>query len=61
VIPATPSGAVTVSAAILSVVCAVLGMLISILAETPVGSTIVAADILAFGLCCLIGNLKDRA
>ena len=50
--------AVTISAAVLSVLCALLGMLISILAETPVGSTIVAVDILAFGLCCLAGKLK---
>lgn len=41
--------------AILSVFCAVLGILISILAGTPVGSTIVAADIAAFALCSLIG------
>lgn len=41
--------------AILSVFCAVLGILISILAGTPVGSTIVAADIAAFTLCSLIG------
>ena len=40
---------VTVCSAVLSIVCALLGMLISILAGTPVGSTIVAIDILAFG------------
>ena len=45
---------VTVCAAVLSVVCATLGILISILAGTPVGSTVVAADAAAFGLCCLI-------
>lgn len=39
---------VTVCSAVLSVVCAVLGLLISIMAGTPVGSTIVAADIAAF-------------
>ena len=50
--------AVTVCAAILSVVCAISGIVISILAETPVGSTVVAVDILAFGLFCLIGKLK---
>ncbi len=39
---------VTICAAILSVVCSLLGILISILAGTPVGSTIVAADIAVF-------------
>ena len=39
---------VTVCSAVLSVICAVIGLLVSILAGTPVGSTIVAADIVAF-------------
>ena len=47
--------------AILSVFCAVLGILISILAGTPVGSTIVAADIAAFALCSLIGWISGGA
>ena len=47
---------VTICSAILSVICAVLGILASILYDTPVGSTIVAADILAFALCSLIGR-----
>lgn len=46
---------VTICSAILSVVCALLGILISILAGTPVGSTIVAADVAAF-LCCHIAG-----
>ena len=50
--------AVTVCAAVLSVVCAAAGILISIVTETPVGSTVVAVDIAAFGLFCLIGKLK---
>ncbi len=53
-------GKVTVFAALLSVVCTVLGIIVSILAETPVGSTIVAADVIAFGICYLIGALKSR-
>ena len=48
---------VTICSAVLSVICAALGIIISILAGTPVGSTIVAADITAFGICCLIGKL----
>lgn len=47
---------VTVCSAILSVTCAAAGLLISILAGTPVGSTIVAADIAAFFICSLIGH-----
>lgn len=40
--------AVTISSAIVSVVCALLGMLTSILAGTPVGATIIIVDILCF-------------
>ena len=46
---------VTVFSAILSVICALAGILTAILAGTPVGSTIVAVDVVAFGICCLIG------
>lgn len=52
--------AVTICSAVLSVVCAVLGILVSILAGTPVGSTIVAADIAAFGLFWGIGALGRK-
>ncbi len=40
--------AVTISSAVISVVCAMLGIIVSIIAGTPVGSTIVAMDIVAF-------------
>ncbi len=50
--------AVTVCAAVFSVTCAVLGILISILAGTPVGSTIVTVDIIGFGLFSLAGLLS---
>ena len=49
---------VTVCSAVLSVSCAVLGILVSILAGTPVGSTIVAADILAFLICSALGRAR---
>ena len=49
---------VTVCAAVLSVVCALVGLLVAIVAGTPVGSTIVAADALAFGIFSLIGRVK---
>lgn len=48
---------VTVCAAVLSVFCALLGILASILAGTPVGSTIVAVQIGAFGLSWLAGTV----
>ena len=47
---------VTVCAVLLSVFCAVLGILIAILAGTPVGSTIVAADIGMFLIFSLLGR-----
>ena len=49
---------VTVFSAILSVSCALLGIVLSIFWRTPVGSTIVIADIAAFGVCSLIGKLR---
>ncbi len=48
---------VTICAAIVSVVCALAGLLISILAGTPVGSTIVAVDIVVFILFWIIGKI----
>ena len=48
---------VTMCSAVLSTVCAALGILIAILAGTPVGSTIVAVDILAFFLFSGMGRL----
>ena len=52
---------VTVFSAILSVTCAFLGIMVSILAATPVGSTIVVADILAFMTCCMVAKLRRTA
>ncbi len=51
---------VVICSAVLSVLCSLVGMLISILAGTPVGSTIVAVDIAAFGVFSLIGFLKGN-
>lgn len=48
---------VTICSVFLSVICAVLGILLSILAGTPVGSTIVAMDIIAFLGSCAIGKV----
>jgi zinc transport system permease protein len=50
--------AVTVCSVVLSVTCALAGLLVSIVTGTPAGSTIVAADIAAFLVCCLISACK---
>jgi len=52
---------VTMLSAAIGVVCACAGMLVSMLAGTPVGSTIVLLDALAFGLFCLIGHVRKTA
>ena len=52
---------VTVCSAILSVICALLGILISILGDTPVGSTIVTVDIAAFLIFMLAGKIRGGA
>ena len=44
---------VTICAAVLSVFCSLIGILVSVLAGTPVGSTIVAVQIGTFGLSWL--------
>lgn len=46
---------VTICAACVSVVCALIGILISIISGTPVGSTIVAVDIAVFAVFWIIG------
>lgn len=48
---------VTICSAVLSVLCALIGILVSILAGTPVGSTIVGADVVAFAVCFAAGKL----
>ena len=50
--------AVTICSACLSVVCATLGILISILWSTPVGSTIVAVNIAAFSVFSFVGAVR---
>lgn len=51
---------VTVAAAIISVICSLAGILVAILAGTPVGSTIVAMDIVAFLICYLTSFIRNR-
>lgn len=52
--------AVILCSAVMSVVCAFVGIIVSILASTPVGSTIVAMDIAMFGLSYLAGQITSR-
>ena len=49
---------VTICSVIVSVVCAVLGILVSILASTPVGSTIVAANLICYIIFFIVGKIK---
>lgn len=49
---------VIICASIISVVCSLTGILVSILASTPVGPTVVAADIVAFLIFSCIGSFK---
>ncbi len=49
---------VTICSAILSVCCALVGIILSILWDTPVGSTIVITDIAAFIVCIIIGKFR---
>ena len=47
--------AVVLSSAVIAVACALAGILLSILFSTPVGSTVVAANIFVFASFCCIG------
>lgn len=51
---------VVIYAAILSVVCALLGIIISILASTPVGATIVAIDIVVYFINWVLSVMLKR-
>ena len=53
--------AVILCSAVMSVVCATAGILVSILASTPVGSTIVEMDIVMFMISWVIGKISGRA
>ncbi|MBO5230944.1 MAG: metal ABC transporter permease [Clostridia bacterium] len=52
---------VIISSAVIAVVCAVIGIIIAILYGTPVGSTIVAANIAVFILFMLVGKITKRS
>ena len=52
---------VILCSAVISVLCAGFGIVLSILFSTPVGSTIVAADIVVFFVFCGISAIMGRA
>jgi len=51
---------VTICSVIMSVFCSAFGIIASMLADTPVGSTIVAVNIAVFGIFWLIGIITRR-
>lgn len=51
---------VILSSAIISVLCALGGIFAAVMLKTPVGSTIVAANIIVFAVFSLIGKIKSR-
>lgn len=53
--------AVTVFSVVISVITAVAGIFISILAETPVGATIVAVEVAVFAVCYAAGRAAGTA
>lgn len=50
---------VILCSAVFSVICAFVGIVLSILAGTPVGATVVMIDMLGFGAFYVIGSLKN--
>lgn len=52
---------VIICSAVISVSCALAGILISILFSTPVGSTIVVADMVVFFISCAVGRMLKRS
>lgn len=51
---------VILCSAVISVICATIGILISILASTPVGATIVIVDLACFAIFALAGRTLGR-
>ncbi len=51
---------VTIASAAISVVCACCGLLVAVFKGTPVGSTIVVADLVVFVIFYIIGIVRNR-
>lgn len=52
---------VMLCATAISVICSVIGILVSIIAATPIGPTIVCADLAAFVICYIMGLIIKRS
>ena len=50
--------AVVIASAIFGTSCALVGIVVAVLAGTPVGATVVATNALCFGICTLLGKIK---
>ena len=51
---------VTLCAVSVSLICAAVGVALSLLFATAVGPTVVVADLAVFLVCCIIGRLKQK-
>lgn len=51
---------VTICSAVTSVCCVIVGLIVSIVASTPVGSTVVAVDIVVFAVYTVVGNVLAK-
>lgn len=47
---------VTICSAIIAMICSLLGIFASIMFDTPVGATIVCADVIVFAVSCIAGR-----
>lgn len=51
---------VNICSAVVTCICTIIGISLSVIYGTPVGSTVVAADIIAFALFFAIGKIKEK-
>ena len=51
---------VTVCAVVISLTCATVGVIISLLWATAIGPTVVVADLCVFLVCCILGRTKAK-
>ena len=51
---------VVITSTVISVICAIIGILTAIIFSTPVGPTIVVCDILAFLVCFVVGKIRKN-
>lgn len=51
---------VVICSALISIFCALVGIAVSLIAKTPIGSTIVMADMIVFGIFTLVGKICKK-